>query len=40
MVTLTLSLKMEGNKQVFAGQTMAVSVLKKPESAGLITFPT
>ena len=31
---------MKSDEQVFAGQTVAVSVLKKPESAGLITFPT
>jgi hypothetical protein len=29
MVTLTLLLKMEGDEQAFAGQTVAVSVLKK-----------
>jgi hypothetical protein len=28
MVILTLSLKMKGDEQVFAGQTVAVSVLK------------
>jgi hypothetical protein len=39
MVILTLFLIMKGDDQVFAGQAVAVNVLKKPISAGLITFP-